>query len=242
MIGREEIVATIAATWPPEATRAVGPFDVCEGAGGGNRVSAARLRDPLSDGGAVSPCDIADAAAAQAARGDGPLFMVFGWQDALDRTLAAEGYAPRDETVLLAAPLPEVAMPPPRLSCFPIWPPLAVQEEIWQSGGIGPARLAVMHRATGPKTSLFGRVEDRPGGSAFVAVQGRVAMLHALEVAPQLRRRGLARLMVRAGAAWAGDHGAEVFAVLVTRANAAAQGLYASLGLQPVETYRYLVK
>jgi hypothetical protein len=33
------------------STRTVGPFDLADGAGGGNRVSAARLSDPLSDGG-----------------------------------------------------------------------------------------------------------------------------------------------------------------------------------------------
>jgi hypothetical protein len=88
--------------------------------------------------------------------------MVFGWQEALDRLLAAEGYATRDETLILAAPAADIAEAPPPVSCFEIWPPLAVQEEIWDAGGIGPARRAIMRRAEGPKTALFGRINDRP--------------------------------------------------------------------------------
>ena len=48
--------------------------------------------------------------------------------------------------------------------------------------------------------------------------------------------------MMRAGADWAGRHGATEFMVLVTRANDAAQRLYASLGLKPVGSYHYRAK
>jgi len=242
MIPRADIPVAIRATWPPKAVEHVGPFVLGDGAGGGNRVTAAQLRDPASDGGNVTPDDIAHVTERQTARGDEPLFMVFGWQDALDRTLAAEGYAIRDETILLAAPSAELAQAPPPVSCFEIWPPLAVQEEIWTQGGIGRERRAIMLRAKGAKTSLFGRINDRPAGTAFIAIHDEIAMLHALEVTGPARRKGLARLMVRAGAAWARDHGARLFTVLVTRDNGAAQGLYASLGLKPVENYHYRVK
>jgi hypothetical protein len=46
-------------------------------------------------------------------------------------------------------------------------------------GGAPPSWRA----PTGPKTTLFGRINDRPAGTAFIALQGRTAMLHALEVA-----------------------------------------------------------
>jgi GNAT superfamily N-acetyltransferase len=239
MIRSDDITATIRATWPPKSAQRVGPFEFGEGAGGGNRVSAARLVDPVSDGSTVTPAHIAKVEKAQ---GDTPLFMVFGWQTQLDRALSALGYSARDETLILAAPVADIAEPPPPVSCFEVFPPLAVQEEIWADGGIGAARLAIMARAAGPKTTLFGRINDRPGGTAFIAVQGRTAMLHALEVASSARRQGLARLMVRAGAAWAAGHGATDFTVLVTRANDPAQRLYASLGLKPVEKYHYRAK
>jgi hypothetical protein len=160
----------------------VGPFDLNDGAGGGNRVSAARLSDPLSDGGAVSPGEVSDVATAQTARGTEALFMVFGWQDPLDRLLAAEGYATRDETLILAAPAADIAEAPPPVSCFEIWPPLAVQEEIWDAGGIGPARLRC-HAPGRRSQDRPIRTDQRPSRrAAFIAVHGKVAMLHALEV------------------------------------------------------------
>ncbi|MBY6201483.1 GNAT family N-acetyltransferase [Maritalea mobilis] len=238
----ERLARVIAETWPPERVEAVGPFKVAHGGGGGNRVSAARLADATSDGSEVTPAQIAVVADAQRAIGQEALFMVPGHQTGLDAVLEAEGYTTRDETVALAIAAGEMAAPPPRVTCFDIWPPLAVQEEIWAEGGIGPSRLAVMHRADGAKTSLFGRIGDRPAGTAFVAISDGVAMLHALEVLPRARRQGLAGHMMRAAAHWAAEQGAETFAVLVTRKNSPALGLYASLGMNPVGQYHYRVK
>jgi GNAT superfamily N-acetyltransferase len=240
MIPAVDIVETIRATWPPAVAADSRPLRPRRWRGRRQpRFGRASARS-VSDGADVTRAEIAAVETAQ--RGT-PLFMVFGWQTPLDHALVAEGYSTRDETLVLAAPVADIAEArPPPVSCFEIWPPLAVQEEIWCEGGIGPARLAIMERATGPKTSLFGRIKDRPAGTAFIAVHGEVAMLHALEVIPSARRQGLARLMVRAAAAWAADHGARDFTVLVTAANDAAQRLYASLGLQPVEKYHYRVK
>ena len=82
MISREDIPAAISATWPPEAVDHIGAFVLGEGAGGGNRVSAAQLRDTASDGGTVTPDDIARVAARQSARGDERSSWLAG-QDAL---------------------------------------------------------------------------------------------------------------------------------------------------------------
>ncbi len=236
------VAEAIAATWPPEAVHDAGPFRLAQGSGGGNRVSAARLRDPCADGSGVTAAEIAAVAAHTRALGQEALFMVFGWQAPLDRLLETEGYGMRDATDMLCSAVSRVAAPPPPVTCFDIWPPLAVQEDIWAAGGIGPARLAVMHRVPGPRTTIFGRIGDRPAGTAFVAVHRDVAMLHALEVSPGSRRRGLARTMVHAAAHWAERHGAAVFSALVTRENSAAQGLYASLGLAAVGQYHYRAK
>jgi GNAT superfamily N-acetyltransferase len=236
------LARAIAATWPAETHEALGPFLVPSGGGGGNRVSAARLSDPASDGAEVTDAEIAAVAQRQVEAGQEALFMVFGWQTPLEDRLVRAGYRPRDATDMLLGPIADIAAPPPPVSCFDIWPPLAVTEEIWAEGGIGPARLAVMHRAAGPRTSLLGRIGDRPAGAAFVALDGPLAMLHALEVRPQSRRQGLARLMVRAAAQWAGDQGARELAVLVTQANAPARRLYAALAMDAVGHYHYRVR
>ncbi len=233
------LARAIAATWPPAAVAAPGPFAIPEGRGGGNRVSAVRLRETGADGAGVTDADIAAAAGRQRAAGQPPLFMVFDWQAPLDARLAAAGYAARDETVMLAGEAGRIAAEPPPVTCFETWPPLAVQEEIWAAAGIGPARLAVMARAAGPRTALLGRIDDRPAGTAFVAAHKGIAMVHALEIAPRARRKGLGRTMMRAAAHWALGHGAEVFATLVTRQNAAARALYAGLAMVPVGHYLY---
>jgi GNAT superfamily N-acetyltransferase len=165
--------------------------------------------------------------------------MVLDHQTGLDQALTTRGFVARDATLGLLADCATLAAAPPAVTCFPSWPPLAIQEEIWADGGIGPARLAIMDRAKGPKISLFGRITDKPAGSAFVAVSDDIAMLHALEVAPEHRRKGLAAIMMRAAADWAQGQGATWFSVLVTRENQAAQGLYASLGFEPVGQYHY---
>ena len=68
------------------------------------------------------------------------------------------------------------------------------------------------------------------------------AVLHALEVAPAMRRQGVAHNILRAAGAWAQDHGAETLVLLVTEANAAARALYASLKMDVVGQYHYRMK
>jgi GNAT superfamily N-acetyltransferase len=74
---------------------------------------------------------------------------------------------------------------------------------------------------------------------AFVAIHGQTAMLHALEVAPDRRRLGVASNILRASARWAQDNGAGTLSLVVTTANAGARALYASLGLQAMGQYHY---
>lgn len=228
--------ATVAATWPAATIKRVGPWLIHDGRGGGSRVSAATAVGP------VTAADLPKAEAAMRALGQRPLFMLREEDGALDAALAAAGYAVLDPVVGYAAPVAALATQrPPPITTFEVWPPLAVQAEIWGEAGIGPARLAVMDRAAAPKTALLGRVDDRPAGTAFVACHAGIAMLHALEVAPALRRRGLAGHMLCAAAFWAQAQGAEWLTLVVTRANAGANALYASLGMTAVGQYHYRI-
>lgn len=227
----------IDATWPPIAFHRAGPFVVREGGLGGQRVSAATCTRPVTE------TEIAEAENAMAALGQPSLFMVRGAQPELDEQLAARGYVVKDPVVVMSAAIGDVAGDGPgRVTAFPVWPSLAIQHEIWAQGGIGPARLDIMQRAQAPKTSLLGRTDDTPSGSAFAAIHGDTVMMHAVEVAPNLRRRGTAANMTRAAAIWGMFHGASHFAILTTSENLPAQGVYSSLGLRPVEHYHYRVK
>ncbi len=174
--------------------------------------------------------------------GQTPLFQPRAGDEALDRALAAEGYAIIDPVVAHVAPVGALARRDlPRLAAIPCAAPLAIQAEIWAAGGIGPARLAVMDRAVSPKTYLLGRIGDRPVGTAFVAVHDGVAMVHALEVVPEARRQGVGANLMVGAANWAARHGASQVALLVTRANAGANALYASLKMEEVEGYHYRI-
>ncbi|MBI1418757.1 MAG: GNAT family N-acetyltransferase [Limimaricola sp.] len=236
MIEMDAFLAALEATWP-SAGRVRGPrWQVRIGQGGGSRVSAATAE------GVLRPSDIGLVAAAQAALGQPALWMIRPGDEALDAALAARGYAVKDPVTAYAGNVAAMAAtPPPPVTAFEVWPPLAVQAEIWGTGGIGPERLAVMTRVAGPKTTFLGRVDDRPAGTAFVAAAGDVAMVHALEVAPAFRRKGLARHLMAAAARWAAGQGATHLALAVTRANDGANALYTSLGMGPVGQYHYRI-
>ena len=229
----EALFPVVAATWPAARVWRAGPVALRDGQGGGSRVSAATVEGDWDEG------DIA-AAEAQMAR---PLFMVRGGEDRLDAVLAARGYAVMDPVVGYAAPVAALAVErPPPVTTFEVWPPLAAQVEIWAEGGIGPARLAVMDRVAGAKVSILGRLDDSPAGCGFVAIHQGVAMVHALEVRPRFRRRGLGRQMVTAAAFWARGRGAEWVALVVTEANAGARALYDGMGMRGAGRYHYRVR
>nr|WP_256500364.1 GNAT family N-acetyltransferase [Limimaricola litoreus] len=202
----------------------MGPVRLRIGAGGGARVSAATLEGPFDQD------DIAAAEAAMRGEGRAPLFMVRTGEAALDATLDARGYAVKDPTVILAARLAALDAIPAQAH----WPPGAAQRALWAEGGIGAARIAVMERAGGPKAVLH-----HPGGCAFVARHGEIAMLHALEVTPAARRRGTGRALMAMAAGWAHEQDCAWLALAVTRANAPARALYAKLGYEETAAYHY---
>jgi GNAT superfamily N-acetyltransferase len=164
--------------------------------------------------------------------------MIRPGDGAAEAVLDAAGWGARDETVIFRAAA-DAFPAPPAMAAFALWPPLAVQADLWAEGGIGPARLAIMDRAAGPRAALLGRVADRAAGAAFVALGGGTAFLHALTVLPAFRRCGCARHLLQAAAAWARAQGAQTLALAVTRANVPAVALYASQGMQAVGHYHY---
>lgn len=222
------------ASWPAAEIREAGGFRVGRGQGGGRRVGAAHAA------GGWSPDDIAAAEAVHRGWQQPALFRVDDGDERLAEALRARGYDRHDPTAILEAPLALLTdREVPQVTAFAVWPPLAIQREIWAAGGIGPARLAVMARVRGPRAAVLGRIEDRAAGSAFVAVSDGIAMLHALEILPPWRRKGLAGWMLRQAALWAADAGAGRMALSVTRANGGALALYRGLGFNEIAGYAY---
>lgn len=232
-----ELYAVTEATWPPVSTARVGSWTIRQGGGGGSRVSAATAAAPFSE------TDLADAEEAMNRLQQPRLFMIRQGDEALDALLAERGYAIKDPVNVYTVSLAELnrdATPDPMN--FYSWPPLAAQREIWQQGGIGPARFAVMDRAPNPKTTIMRRIGNIPAGTLFIGVNNGIAMIHAAEVLIAQRRRGVARAMISAAGLWAANAGARQMALLVTQANTGANALYSSMGFRPVGKYHYRIK
>jgi len=99
---------------------------------------------------------------------------------------------------------------------------------------------AALSRVVGPRLCLVAR--DGAGqvlGVAIAIVDGPLAGIYDVAVAPVARRRGLGRLLVRACLARAWELGARTAWLQVTAENAPARALYAGLGFTPLYTYHY---
>ena len=224
------------ATWPPAARIERGPWVLRDGQGGGKRVSAATAQGP------VRPEDIAEAEAGMAALGQDALFMIRAGDEALDAMLADAGYGVIDPVILYTLPIERLTdVPIPRVTAFEIWEPLAIMREIWAAGGIGPARLEVMARAR-VKTAIFSRWDEKPAGVAFAALHDGICMVHAVEVPPHQRRKGVAQWIMRRAAFWGQARGASHLAVLCVEQNVAANALYRALGFAEAGRYHYRIK
>lgn len=230
----KRLMAALEATWPPAEIVETDGFRLRRGAGGGKRVSAAARMSPGPDG-------LDAAVAAMAGWGQGPLFQLTGDDTELDADLARRGYAIADPTLLYVAPATDLIGDGPVQTAHARKIVPALMAEIWAEGGIGPSRLNVMARATVPSVRLLGRSGDRPSGAAFVAVDGDIAMIHAIEVRPAQRRKGVARQLMHAGARFAVANGAHWLALAVTEANGPARALYQGLGMTLAGRYHYRV-
>ncbi|MDJ0638320.1 MAG: GNAT family N-acetyltransferase [Paracoccaceae bacterium] len=229
----DRIFAALDRTWPAAEFLAKGPWTLRKGEGGGQRVSAATANQPVGEQ------DVLVAEEGMRGLGQRPLFMIRHQDDTLDRLLKTRGYDIVDPVAIYLSPVDTLVRELPLTAATPSWPPLAVQGEIWDTAGIGPARQAIMHRAPSPKTSMLGRTGDVPSGTAFVSVDGDIAMLHALEVAKDARRKGVGRAIMQGCANWVQLQGATWMTLAVTRANAAANALYLDLGMKEVAAYHY---
>lgn len=229
--------AAVDATWPAERQEIFAGFCLRFSNGGGSRVRAANL---LADD--VDRTSLSAVEQKQRQAGQPPLISVRPGQEGFDAMLADAGYREKDPSLLYTIDPRKIAEAPPPVTAFAIWPPLAIQQEVWRTGGIDTDRWAIMDRASTPKVSFLGRIDDKPAATGFVSIDRDIAVLHALEVLESFRRRGLARIMINAAADWALEQGALRLALLVTRANKAANALYTSMGFEAVGHYHYRIK
>lgn len=225
------------ATWAPFAIHKTALWTIRDGKGGGKRVSAASAL------GSVTASDVQSAETAMAGLGQTPLFMIRGDEPELDSLLDGLGYGIIDPVDILSAQTRDLAeYNQPKLEVIFTADPIAILAEIWAEGGIGRSRLDVMRRVKGKKTYLLGRHDNKPVASAFAAVHGEFVMVHAVEVRPTARRRGVARRLMNAAAWWGQELGAKYVVCLTTSENTPAQTLYRNMGMEVVAQYHYRIK
>ena len=209
MIDQERFFDALHATWPPAQTAELDGWRVRQDVNGGKRVSAA------SGSG-----DVATAEAAMRALGQDSLFRLTSDDESLDAKLEARGYDVVDPTLVYAA---RVNM----LTDIPSGERSAdsrvesssgrtkAHEAMWEKGGIGPGKWAVMDRVVVPKRFLLARVDERPAGTAFVGANDAIFMVHTIEVLPAFRRRGAARVLIQAAARFAAENRADLLFLVV---------------------------
>jgi len=231
------LFSALDATWAPAEIRRLGSWTLRKGLGGGKRVSATTTDSP------VNVNDIVAAEAEMCAMSQDFIFMIRKENNALDVFLHARDYTLIDPVLMLCAPVSEVAkIDPDPLEAIPCEQPLALTLDLWKHHDIGTARIDVMRRTKTPKTYLCGRHKNRSVGAAFVAVDGEIAMLHALVVAPIARHAGVARSMLGRAAIWSAEQGATTLAVATTGENLPAQKLFTGVGMQIAARYHYRMK
>lgn len=159
-----------------------------------------------------------------------------------DAALAEAGYRRIDESLVQRSVLDGrfAADPEVRFEATP--------SAAWLAGFAELSPVAPAHRETMARMLRsiaapvgFARLEDdgQPIAFALGVVDGDHVGLFDVLVAPQARRRGLARRLTQSIGAWGRDQGARFAYLQVVATNSAALPLYADLGFETVYRYAY---
>jgi ribosomal protein S18 acetylase RimI-like enzyme len=161
-----------------------------------------------------------------------------------DDLLAGAGYRRIDESLVQRATVDDRFVLDPEVRIAP------TPSDAWLAGFATLSPVAPAHRETMtrmlrsiPAPVGFARVEHKgePVAFALGVVGGDHVGLFDVLVAPQARRRGLARRLTQSIGAWGREHGARYCYLQVVETNAAARPLYADLGFETVYSYAYRV-
>lgn len=161
-----------------------------------------------------------------------------------DDLLAAAGYRRIDESLVQRTAIDSRFVLDPEVQVAP------APSDAWLAGFATLSPVAPAHRETMARMLRsiaapvgFARVEDNgePVAFALGVVDGDHVGLFDVLVAPQARRRGLARRLTQSIGAWSREHGARFCYLQVVATNAAALPLYADLGFGTVYSYAYRV-
>ncbi|MBC7770722.1 MAG: GNAT family N-acetyltransferase [Phycisphaerales bacterium] len=103
-------------------------------------------------------------------------------------------------------------------------------------------RAEIVLRTTPPRAFAIARLDHQPAAIGFGDVTDELLGLYLMRTAPNARRQGLARDIVRALCGWGAANGAHTAYLQVEQSNEAAVALYASDGFDTAYAYTYWVK
>ena len=234
LINSSSIFDTIDLTWPAEEFLELPEWKLRRSIKGGKRVSAASI---------IKKSGIPDIKFVENTLAEwcqDKLFMIKSGENSFDEALKSLGYFVVDPTNIWSISAEALsAQQIPLVTAFSIFPPLAIQKELWMANGIDASKIAIMDRVQTPKTTIFGRINAKPAASAFVAVVNKIAMVHALIVDQKYQRQGMGKFVMQKVGAWAHQQGAESVVALCTKQNQSANNFYKILGMQVIGEYHY---
>lgn len=178
-----------------------------------------------------------------AARGLPPRFkLTDGLVEDLAERLAVRGYAPAKETLVMLGPTGGQGDTAIRIAASPDAAFEAVFTATAGDPQDGRERIKALARIPAPARFARLDVDGAPAAIGASAVGGGYAGIFGMRTAPDHRRKGLARRVLRALLAEAAVLGAPRAWLQVEADNAPAVALYAHEGFEAAYAYRYWVR
>lgn len=154
------------------------------------------------------------------------------------------GFAPNMETLVMARPLDAIAAPARDIARRETFSDdfLAVLRAASPSAEDFAERYDIITRMHDATLFPIAHLGGEPAAIGLGRRNGDMVGLYLMRTAPQMRRQGLARDIVRTICAWGRKHGAAAAFLQVEAENSAAVALYESEGFTERYRYRYWLK
>jgi GNAT superfamily N-acetyltransferase len=216
--------------WPAETRQEARGWVLTAGRGWVHRTNAVW---PLAATGAVPlGARIAEAEAWYQARGLRPAFKITQGLVAphdLPDALAARGYEPESPSLVRIVPV-AAYLGLPRAGAVLEDHPGEAMRRVFAAASRNDSdrdeRLAILARVPRPAAFAHVTADGVPVSCGMIAVKGRAALLAAMRTDPAHRRRGHARVVLGALAAFAAGQGADHIVMQVEEDNPPAHALY----------------
>lgn len=200
--------------------------------------------NPLRGGGGDPTPILATVETIYGALGQSPLFRVLSLVEGTDDALARRGYEAEGETLTLYGDIDGFALAadsPTELSVVPGAEWLEARAVLGKvAAAESPIYEAMLNSLLLPRAFAATRVDGQIAGLAYAVICDGLGVIESVVTEESQRRRGLGRQTVGRLLQWARDEGAFGVCLQVVADNAAAVGLYRSLGFgRDLHRYHY---